>query len=1049
MYHFRLLMIKLLVFLSIFCFSLKAAIDQKMLERMNRKQIESFLVQARKNKEEASIIKWLEERLAYLIALESRPKMAPEGVFGPGEWVWRPLGAGTGTWQWASEKGRGVPGTRPGGAAGEIPANEQVGAPEEERNVEQPPAGEEQQGEAPGETEKKEVEKKIILVKDRILPFLTIQEMKSLTEAEKKVSDQIFIEALMTLAAQVFVKPAGEKQRVTVGKSSFNGTPFDAYCFYMKEILIGVGADEAFKSREQLYAIIGEEESPGELFASIEKSLAKKDDESLASFLDRIRRAEFFGQAVSQFLALCAACCFDQDAFITNFGPFMPVLLTNIGVCQRPVVRNVNMTEIVESRIAVVEMFAAWMESLRTWVSTTDNGLNNPNLWNRDFVGELRSNINILRLDPLFLKFEGLLGTSAQEAAEKARSDIEKMKALPLLYQLYFVGYIQTFFGSNPSIATFLDTCKYQLFFTAETNLEEAIRGTLTIKRNELDTLIENVETIIQDNRDTLAGELVDTLESAIVNAQESLTVDSDAAQVQKVVDAFIKTVRARAKEYHEVSLFTGVKSREAIDDYQILRSLFIHYGKQLLEKRRASVDPYELVKTRLEKAKDIKAIVSVVAILEKVVDQKNRLEIIKQELNRTDFEPNADVIIAQFKALFGKEQLAFEDNLKFVIAEYRKKQAKSKVIRDILERAVLLYIQTDKPVGSFIFQEFKQAEKQKKIPVPAKLSSVERTPAMVKTVFDGALGAVVVKTIASVDDFYKMIEPYGLLMTVLKQWVEKAGALEPKDRNKLIFSSLNALNNGVVVVSEDYVPAIVPNANYVKSGAYKGKLTQIIADLTQEQLKEFEEHVRALVAQAGVGAENKQEGKRILKEFVELFARTSFDLLITQLSELNAGSGLVEIPGLPLTGSVAQQRQNLIAYAVFKLLFSELLSYVRPQGESIDPATLDIAKISELTKRLPEEVERLVDMEDRLSSEIRARVKKPLVNFMTTLVDRFTAIVQALAGVSPVSVSPAGPGAVVPGEIPPPPPGKGPPGGPPGGASGPPPPPTGSPPPS
>lgn len=960
--------------------SLYGLIDPKVLSTYGRRQVEPMLINARRL-QRLDVVKQLEERLKQIEIEESRPTIPPEGATGPGEWRWLPRKEGQGEWAWLApgytigksgqfgSGGRG-PTTGATGAEGEVSEGaEELPAVEiiEEGSIPgtvppppstggpPPPPGGPPAGGPPisgggGISLGELTPKKKIMVRDRFKPALTDEELKNVSdkkwsEKEKIESDKLFRDVLVEIAKEVFVKPAGEKQRVTVEKASLTDTPFKAYLFYIKEMLIAkLGSNEKFKPRVQLYALIGEDDTPGDLFASIEKSLTYKSNEPLSAFLDRVRTEHFFTDAVRQFIALFASCVFDQNKFTELFDSDGKLFVANIVVTQRSVVSSPNLIQIIESQSTVLELFEQWIDQVRTAYQVDATFSNVSEVLALMYA--FRDAINLLRLNPQFLKFQPLLGKEMIEAAKKLNNPVAQMQAIPLLDTLF--SFEIPFFGAKPNIQSFFDSCKSQLFFTKETNLEYIITK----------------------------------------------------------------------------------------DDTPILQILFSTYGKLLTTKRLAIIDPYELINSRLQQAKTIKDVSTAITALKGAVDQPSRIKRIFDELQRVDFEPNSDAIVEELQVIVGVKDLRFEKNLRKVLEKYRADKQNAKKALTILTEAKKLYQKTNKPVGQFIVAEF-----TKNIANKREFSDIERTALSFKKIFETVLGADTVKKVVTVEELYKWIEPYGLLMSILKKFPDEAKPLESEKQLQLLLDSLEALNTGTVPVRE-YVSPINPNSGIIKSGAYKGNLTEVIASILQYDFKAMKEQVAQLVAQAGVGAEKTTEFNTIVDNAVQFLIMIVFDQIVKQLIELNKATGSILIDGMPLfQGSLAEQKENLQAYRILEKAFIPLLEYLYPKDILADPGKLDAEKVQNIINKIKSSV--LLEVEKM--SLGKERLKKVLNEYFSKLADNLKSIIESKKPTTDEVVvidtgTPSFSGVPLPPSSGPPPPG--------GFRSGPPPPPTGGPPP-
>lgn len=852
----------------------------------------------------------------------TQPITPPEGAVGPGQWRWFSLQEGQGQWGWMPEQGHVVIGGPTVSPGGQIIAQSQqlpglvrpalpqptgipalpAGSPPIPGGV-QPPAG-------PSLEEQLAAKKRAESVATRIVQPLDAAALRALTQQERDLSDQVIHQAIKKIAHEVFIKPenVAQKTKVTVGegrnaRTKELDTPFLAYQWFIKEVLIqDVGMDNQFKKRQELIDLLGEEDAPGPLFEFIDANLKKQDGETLEQFLMRVKNN--VDRYTTDMLALFEPCVFNVQLLRQQEIDNIRMIVVNVAVTQRPSVK-VNEKEIrvptplerALTQRVVENMFKHYIGELRR-AGDSIVSLEDPLLDDHGniLLKVLRDEINLLRLNPEFYRFDVLTGSVLRERAAASRAGtLEFNIKLPLLdlLDVYDVIYINGLIGQKLKL-----TLDSNLFF----DLDEG--------RQALNKLINfRIETATPQELQ-LSNEEID----AITNNNNLF---------KKAADDYIAVMKGQARE------------------------------------RREALDPYELINEQLKNViqfKDIKATLQTLKKLAGTPDRNKIIDAIIKELDHPRFAPNVDQIIDGFKQLTNRQQLEFEQNVRKRINAFIEQKKNVTKVLDIFTTIINLYKARtpSRPIG----QELIQTLEGEGIPLgrfKERLKGVKRTAQTVyealRALSDGSAVTAIMKGASLKEvDFYKLIEPYGLLMMILEGWSKKALDKTPAEQLNVLFNSLRLLNSPTdkFVIGDQYVEGLVPAGStsekqledykdLIYARVYAGKLTQLINNLELFQFDAVRKEIQQLVAAGGVGAENTPEFDTIVTEFQTTLAQVLFKGIVEKLTQLNRGETSIE--GLSVSSYVD-------LYVAMRGQLTSLLNILAPGGNPItDLSTLTLSR--------------------------------------------------------------------------------------------------------
>lgn len=760
----------------------------------------------------------------------------------------------------------------------------------------------------------------------RILPPLTAAQLGGLTQQEKDVSDKMISDALKKIAHEVFVKAENvpKKTKVLFGqKQKELDTPFLGYQWYIKEALIQtVGMNAQFKKRQELIDLLGEDDAPGALFQFIDQALKKADGESLEQFLLRIKNN--LDQYTATMLALFDTCAFITPQFDQLVTDDIRTTVINTAITQRPAVKVVVRTvrgaqkeeddptpiQTALNTRTVVDMLRSYIGELHA----ASRRLRQANDALRDSHGRLmvlvlRDKLNLLRLNPHFYCFNRLLG-SAQRAIAASKSGVEQSSNLPLL-----------------DVLDVFDE-KYLIHLNAKA-IKSAINGTLFFTISEA-----------QESLGLLLNAAVRSKPLPVAPTAESWEKDRyqrELEQWQAIRDQLGLTDAQVNEIVSNNELFD-----KAVNDYAV-------EIRQVRLARKQAVDVYEVINEPLKNVLQYDEIKGVLETLKQVAGTPDRNKIIDaliKELDHPEFTPNVNQIINGLKQLSGRQQVDFETNVRTRIDSFIKQNENTSKILRILRDAVQSYDRSKRPVGAELIRAL-----EKELPLGRFKDQIKGVKSTAHSIYEALISLTrkrtAISNIVKEDKFYKMIEPYGLLMMILDGWAQKVSGKPAEEQLELLYNSLELLNSPDKKFSDTtpYAEGLVEAgltqeknlADYkplVYSRVYAGTLTEIIKHLKAFQFDQVKNEIRKLVATSGVGAEQDPDFDAIVTRFQQTFAQLFFISIVDQLKELNSGESMIE--GLPV-------RDYVDFYVALKDQLTPLLNILAPRGNPLD----DLSKLT------------------------------------------------------------------------------------------------------
>lgn len=251
----------------------------------------------------------------------------------------------------------------------------------------------------------------------------------SITNAQ---SDACVVEALKQIANEVFIGTTKIEKILTPGlQAPVFKSSFETYIFFIKDRLAAlVGWNTKFKKRNEFVQAVGRTvDAGGTLFTLVDDELKASSvpgyfDSSLETFYKEFDDSD----GVAGMLAQGLAPLFCEKGELIKHKQAINTIAANIIVSQRP--------KIDEKKIASSSPIAIRSDGLVEFTINTmiSNAMKNPK---EDYIVWLYNNINKLRIDPGFLKYEGLIGSEARSAATpKSGADVKAAAKYPLLETL-------------------------------------------------------------------------------------------------------------------------------------------------------------------------------------------------------------------------------------------------------------------------------------------------------------------------------------------------------------------------------------------------------------------------------------------------------------------------------------------------------------------------------------------------------------------------------------------------------------------------------------
>lgn len=366
------------------------------------------------------------------------------------------------------------------------------------------------------------------------------------------------------------------------------------------------------------------------------------------------------------------------------------------------------------------------------------------------------------------------------------------------------------------------------------------------------------------------------------------------------------------------------------------------------LLKEKASVDTHQFLQEQFASIKKVKDILNTISKLRAAIGRKKELESIEKQLKT--FDPDLDVIIADFKTLTERDELAFEPQLKSVVNKYRTEKVKSVIVVEVLQAAKEEFKRTKQHVGKFLVDlletKFKERNQSVSFSMKRSLKGIQRKADTIRSLLGTMVGGQNVLTkYVTREELRKWIEPYGLLMTVLYKYPMEAKGLDPTERPGMLRESLEAMDDGRVKAEANYVGVIKEEASTINAGVYKGKLKGMLAALADFDLEKFFELVESFVEKAGfitfVKAETGTPNYNgIVADAKAFLVNSLLQEIINTIKALNNATGERVIEGIP--------QKKTSVYRAMKNIFNELIELLEPDGAVADLTILEKENITQ-----------------------------------------------------------------------------------------------------
>ncbi len=713
--------------------------------------------------------------------------------------------------------------------------------------------------EAPHPVEEKAVQKPVgkPASKTGLLEPLSADELQNLTDKERVASDAVVMETIAAIARESFSGPQGALY--TVGTKSFTNS-FEAYCAFVIEQMSKLGTNPAFKKRAELAALIGPD-MPGSISRFVAENITKQPDVSMTEFLTTFLQNVQSGALVDNTLVNIINPCVFNVASITG-AAHTPVrtIVINLGVSQRIQQLNPSPADQVSSDGSVIDKMHEFIAAVRSQLPPESESASlktgkepeaaTPAITlSQDYVEVLRSMIDMLRLEPDFLKFSLLLGSQAQAVANSKGSPLEKIKLTPLLIELQSTD--QSLFTLN----TLLSPMSAQLVFDAT---------------------------------------------------------------------EFTQVVRSGAREFKAV-----------FEDHRMR-----------LAQQKGEVDVLAFLVDRLEKATKIKDIRDTIAMLPGMIGNRPEIQLIQKQLHSLD--PDVDQIFAQLNALTQRAlPERIENIVRTTLAAYKQEKVVARQALDILGAAKKEAQDKKIYVGDVIINRLQQEVKHALSAADKRkldeLQGLYSTPASVQALYVRLVGSKQdVDAYATTNDFYTMIDPYGLLLMVVRDVQAEGERLDAKQRMALLIDSLTSLNEGKQTPNRSYVATIGTESALINAGVYKDTLTPMINALQSGDIDKVVHELDTLVSNAHLGVEHSQAYTQLRDGLRTLLLTTITDLVVNQIASLNSGKGEATIQGLPLEKvPFNEARRNASIYKALQGQFQPLVALLMPKGVRVDFAAV------------------------------------------------------------------------------------------------------------
>jgi hypothetical protein len=337
--------------------------------------------------------------------------------------------------------------------------------------------------------------------------------------------------------------------------------------------------------------------------------------------------------------------------------------------------------------------------------------------------------------------------------------------------------------------------------------------------------------------------------------------------------------------------------------------------------------------------------------VLSENKDSINSLNALEEELKKITI--SKDAILSSLKKVMSAENSlgvldrSVESRIGKIIDTYNKENEKKSIVITFLHDLKRKYTQTKTPVTDMIFAFFTNTLKDpsiKSFQLPQIFYGLNRMPSDIISRLAKVLGKKTDFTqIISADDFNNYMQPYGLLLSVIREGQNKFIELS---------NALHAMNGGVIKQQALYPESLktTENKTLVDKGIYKGKLKGLIDALDQKKLQKVRTEIEGYVNADSINPTRNYatnlEFNQLLNSFVANLAQqfmTSYGIFAKVLNDGSAtcpeGFNDCLIPALPLSGK--ESLRNARIYQSFKGQLTQIVAVLNPNNKPIDSVGL------------------------------------------------------------------------------------------------------------
>lgn len=847
------------------------------------------------------------------------------------------------------------------------------------------------------------------------LPLLTIDELQALTAEQKQKSDTIILDAFIAIAQECFFK--SNKNNI-VGKKQFKGN--DAFGAYKALILLkltNVGNNNDFKLRKQLEIVLNDEHVDGSILHFITQKLIRG-TQTEESFLNSSKQAladPNNSQLVAKFYSLCSPLFFDKQLLETIKNSLVTIII-NIFVSQREQIKDsdlVNKPKQVISDGLVENALEAILAPVHTEVLDIQNAWEGITNAFKDFVKQQTEFNKIKGWDKdswdhvKELRKDAIAHSSEKNQEQKLMETLDTEIALVRKKMEDTVTALKGTYGAI-DLSTYQDEALYRILMNPlDTSL-------VTLHAHYLSTLYQGIDMLRLEPEFLLFNLLLGKEAQSILNKkikEKAFAIPALNWLAERVASSMTLQI---FKGIAHSQLFLNVKNLEEFfkNHTNDLKAIFSGIRHNLIASKGILMpgDINVILEQRITPAK-IKRIIDIESALLSVRNsltstQKSELALVEKIITELkNPNPNSDKIIQDLKKLTGTKVLSYEKIIRNIIMAYNAQQQIQHEAIKILVAARQEYIKRGgKPdntikIGIWLTEKLKAFQKKfgNKLTQDQKkyfnnLTKVDRIPEDVFTIFKQLIGAQDIVKYAKLEDFDTWIEPYGLLVMVLKNWKQESVKGSSSDRFLKLSNSFHALNGEKI--KSPYLSVIADQQALIQSGAYKKRMQPILDALKARAPQKIVGEVTQFIQQAKTGAQTQAQYKRITQEFISYFAHVYLQEIIEQLQALSKGTG--SIAGLPLKGEMQLQHAQLYKRLKTREAFTPLLDVINPKGQPVDIRTLNDTVLTSAIEAVKKRIDSaLINLS--FSKDISVKMRKSLATYLDTIKEKLLFIQQAI----------------------------------------------------